>query len=50
MSAYLMEASALVGRVVGVRWPLEVGWACLRILGRDFRGSIWICRKLEACW
>ena len=41
MSAYLIEARALVGRAVfGVRRPLAVGWACLSILGRDLRGSM----------
>jgi len=48
MSLYFIEARAL--RPFGGR-PLEpCGEACLRILGRDFKGSMWMLKKFALCW
>ena len=50
-SLYLIDASALCGLPL----PLAAGKggrdgvACFMILGRDFRGSMWTCKKLIAC-
>lgn len=52
MSLYFMFARAerpLGGRLEGdEEWPW--GEACFNILGRDFKGSMCIERKLALCW
>ncbi len=52
MSLNLIAARAPLGLPLGLFAgdPVPFALACFSTWGRDLRGSMWICKKLVACW